>query len=144
MKYSQWIGIAAVLVVIAGCVLPWAYYPDLNKDFTGFFSELNRYGRPGKVLVFFGVLAIFFFLIPKIWAKRANIFTAGVVLAWSFKSYLLYTACYRGTCPSPRIGIYLVLGGAVIVMVATLTPSIPVKQDSAAGESRERPGAKAE
>jgi amino acid permease len=145
MKYSQWIGIAAVLVIIAGCFLPWAYFPDLNKDFTGFFSEQNRYGRPGMVLICFGVLAILFFLIPRIWAKRANIFMAAVVLAWSFKSYLLYTACYRGICPSPRAGLFLVLGGSVIVMAATLTPKIPVKQDSAAGEQREqRPGAKAE
>lgn len=145
MKYSQWIGIAAVLVIIAACFLPWAYFPDLNKDFTGFFSEQNRYGKPGKVLITFGVLAILFFLIPKVWAKRANIFMAAIVLAWSFKSYLLYTACYRGICPSPRTGIFLVLGGAVIVMVATLTPRIPVKQDNAVGENRgQQPGAKAE
>jgi len=85
------------------------------------------------------------FLIPKIWAKRTNIFLAGVMLAWSFKSYLLYTACYRGICSFPHIGIFLVLGGAVIVMIATLTPKLPVKQDHTASENREqRPGAKAE
>jgi hypothetical protein len=134
MKYSQWIGIAAVLVVVAGCFLPWAYFPDLNKEFTGFFSEQNRYGRPGKVLVFLGAIEIVLFLIPRIWAKRANIFTAAVVLAWSFKSYLLYTACYEGTCPFRRIGIFFVLGGAVIGMVASLTPRLPVKQDGAARE----------
>lgn len=145
MKHSQWIGIVAVLVIIAGCFLPWAYFPDLNRDFTGFFSEQNRYGRPGKVLLFFGVVAILFFLIPRIWAKRANIFMAGIILAWSFKSYLLYTACYRGICPSAHIGIFLVLGGAVIVMIATLTPKLPVKQDNAPGENRgQPPGAKAE
>jgi len=136
MKYSQWIGIAAVLVVIAGCFLPWAYFPDLNKDFTGFFSEQNRYGRPGKVLVFLGAIEIILFLIPRVWAKRANIFTSAIMLAWGFKSFLLYTACYQGICPGRRIGIFLVLGGAVIVMVASLTPKLPVKQDHTAGESQ--------
>jgi hypothetical protein len=130
MKYSQWIGIAAVLLVVAGCFLPWAYFPDLNKDFTGFFSEQNRYGRPGKVLLVLGVVAIIFFLIPRLWAKRANIFTAAVLLAWSFKSYVLYTACYQGICPGRRIGIFLVLGGAVIVMIASLAPKLPVKTGS--------------
>ena len=129
MKYSQWIGVAAVLLIIAGCFLPWAYFPDLNKDFTGFFSEQNRYGKPGKVLLVLGLPAILFFLIPKIWAKRANIFTAGVILAWSFKSYLLYTACYQGICPSRRIGIFLVLGGALIVMVASLLPPLAIKDE---------------
>lgn len=133
MKHSQLIGIAAVLLIVAGCFLPWAYFPDLNKDFTGFFSEQNRYGRPGKVLIFFGVLEIVFFLIPRLWAKRANIFVAGIALAWSFKSYLLYTSCYRGICPGARVGIFFVLGGAVIVMVASLTPKLVVKDNNTAG-----------
>jgi hypothetical protein len=131
MKYSQWMGIAAVLVIIAGCFLPWAYFPDLNKDFTGFFSEQNRYGRPGKVFVFLGAIEIILFLIPRVWAKRTNIFTAAVTLAWGVKSYLLYSACYRGTCPSRRIGIFLVLGASVIVMIAALTPKLPVKDAKA-------------
>ena len=53
MKHSQWIGIAAALLLVGASFMPWAYFPDLGKDFTGFFSELNRYGRPGEVLVFF-------------------------------------------------------------------------------------------
>ena len=130
LKYSQWIGIAAVLVIVAACFMPWAYFPDINKDFTGFFSEQNRYGRPGKVLIFFGVISIILFLIPKIWAKRANLFTAAIMLAWCFKSFLLYSACYRGVCPETRIGIFLVFGGAVIVMLASLTPQIPIKDNT--------------
>ena len=129
MKYSQWIGIAAVLLIIAGCFMPWAFFPDLNKAFTGFFSEQNRYGRPAKVLIALGVLEIAFFLVPRIWAKRANIFVAAITLAWSFKSYLLYTACYRGICPGARVGLFLVLGGAVMVMVASLTPRLPIKPE---------------
>ena len=81
MKYSQWLGIGAALLVIAACFMPWAFFPDLQKDFTGFFSEQNRYGRPGKVLVAFSVLQIVFFLIPKIWAKRANIFLGAITFA---------------------------------------------------------------
>lgn len=129
MKYSQRIGLAAVFLVIAASFMPWAWFPDLQKNFTGFFSEQNRYGRPGIVLVFLGVFEIVFFLIPRIGAKRANIFFAAVSLAWAFKSYWLFTACYRGTCPNARIGLFLVLGGAIVAMAACLTPNIPVKQD---------------
>src|ERR1700743_2166491 len=109
MKHSQWIGIAAVLLVVAGCFLPWAYFPDLQKDFTGFFSEQNRYGRPGKVLIFLGGVQILLFLIPRIWAKRANIFMSAVTFAWSVKSFILYSSCYRGICPERRLGLFLVL-----------------------------------
>ena len=137
MKYSQWIGIVAVLVVIAACFMPWAWYPDLQKDFTGFFTEQNRYGRPGKVLIFLSVPEIVFFLIPRIWAKRTNIFFAAIAIAWAFKSFWLYTSCYRGTCPSARVGLYLVLGGTIIAMLATLTPNIPVKQSEPQGQADE-------
>ena len=129
MKHSQWIGVGAAVLVIAGCFLPWAYFPDLREDFTGFFSEQNRYGRPGKVLIVFCGVEILLFLIPKIWAKRANLFTAAVTLAWSIKSYMLYTACYKGTCPERRLGIFLVLGGAAIALAASLLPDLSVREE---------------
>ena len=129
MKYSQWFGVGAALLVIVACFLPWAYFPDLREDFTGFFSEQNRYGRPGKVLIVLCGAEILFFLVPRIWAKRANLFTAAVTLAWGVKSYMLYTACYRGICPERRAGIWLVLGGAVVALVASLLPDLSVKEE---------------
>ena len=120
---------ASVLVIIAACFLPWAYFPDLNKDFTGFFSEKNIYGRPGKVLFFFGFLHLAFFLIPKIWAKRANIFTAALTVAFIVKSYILYTSCYHGICPEKRIGLYLVCLAALIILAACLTPDVRLKEE---------------
>ena len=133
MKNSQWVGIGAALLVVAACFMPWAYFPDLQKEFTGFFSEQNRYGRPGKVCIFFSVVEIVFFLIPRVWAKRANIFVAAVGFAWGVKSYMLYTACYRGTCPERRVGIFLVLGGALVTLIASLVPDLPVKAEGDRG-----------
>jgi hypothetical protein len=133
MKNSQLVGIGAALLVIIGCFMPWAYFPDLQKEFTGFFSEQNRYGRPGKVLLFFCVGEIILFLIPRVWAKRANIFVAAVCFAWGIKSYILYTACYRGICPERRAGIFLVLGGALMALVAGLVPDLPVKEEGDRG-----------
>jgi hypothetical protein len=129
MKHSQWIGVGAAVLVMAGCFLPWAYFPDLREDFTGFFSEQNRYGRPGKVLIVFCGVEILLFLMPKIWAKRANLFTAAVTLAWSIKSYMLYTACYKGICPERRIGIFLVLGGAAVALAASLLPDLSLREE---------------
>jgi len=128
MKNSQWIGIAGALLMTGACFLPWAYYPDLQKEFTGFFSEQNIYGRPGKVFAFFAVIDIALFLIPRVWAKRANILVAAMAFAFGVKSYILYTACYRGICPERRAGIFLVVSGAVIVLIASLLPDLPVKE----------------
>ena len=129
MKYSQWIGIAAALLLVAACFLPWAYFPDLGKSFTGFFSEQNRYGRPGKVFIFLSSVMILLFLVPRVWAKRSNIFVTAVTLTWGIKSYILYTSCYRGICPEKRAGIFLVLAATVIVLAAALLADLPIRQD---------------
>ena len=133
MKYSQWIGVVAALVVIGACWMPWAWYPDLNKSFTGFFSELNRYGKPGKVLVFFSIISILLFLIPKVWAKRTNILVGGISVAWAIKSFISYTACYRGICPEKQAGIWLMLVASAVVVVMALLPDLPVKEDQPEG-----------
>src|ERR1700753_1021731 len=106
MKYSQWIGVAAALLLIAACFMPWAYFPDIQKDFTGFFSEKNSYGKPGKVLIFFCVIQLVLFLLPKVWAKRTNILVSAMTIAFAVKSYILYTACYKGICPEKKAGIF--------------------------------------
>ena len=130
MKYSQWIGIAAALLLIGACYLPWAYFPDLQKDFTGFFSENNAYGRPGKIFVFLCSIAIILFLIPRVWAKRANIFVGALTLAFSIKCFILYTACYRGICPDKRIGIFLILLASILMIGAAVLPNTRLKNET--------------
>jgi hypothetical protein len=128
MKYSQWIGIAASILLIAACFLPWAYYPDLQKNFTGFFSEKNMYGRPGKVLVFLAVVALILFLIPRIWAKRTNMLLGAVTLSFSIKSYILFVSCYKGICPDKEAGIFLILIAPAIMLLSAILPDIKLKE----------------
>ena len=113
---------------MGSCFLPWAWYPDLQKEFTGFFSEGNSYGRPGKVFVVLCVIAIICFLIPRVWAKRANIIVGAITFAFSLKCFLLYIACYRGICPEKRPGIFLMLLAPAIMLIAAVLPDIKLKQ----------------
>lgn len=129
MKYSQWIGIAAALLLVAACYMPWAYFPDLGKEFTGFFSEQNRYGRPGRLLTFFSLAMMLLFLIPKVWAKRINMVVAAITIAFAIRSYILFTACYRGICPEKRMGVFLLLLAAAIALAATLVPDLTVREE---------------
>ncbi len=125
MKYSQWIGILASIVLIAACFMPWTLYPDLNKEFTGFYSEGNAYGKPGKVFIVFAVVSIACFLIPKIWAKRGNFFIVAITAAYAIKSFIVFTACYKGICPEKRAGIWIMLGSTIVMLVmALLVPDL--------------------
>jgi hypothetical protein len=129
MKYSNLAGIAAAIILIVACFLPWAYYPDINKTFTGFFSEENAYGKPGKALVFLSVIIIVLFMIPKVWAKRLNMFITALIVAYSIKSYLLFASCYRGVCPDKKIGVYLIMIASIIMIIAAVLPDLKLKED---------------
>jgi len=72
---------------------------------------------------------ILFFIIPKLWAKRGNIFVAAITIAFAIKSYILYTSCYQGLCPEKRPGIFLVLAASLIAFFSALLPDLPVKQE---------------
>jgi hypothetical protein len=128
MKYSQWIGIVACLLLIAACFMPWAWYPDRQENFTGFFSEENRYGQPGKILLFFNVLCIILFLVPRVWAKRFNMLFGTLMLAFGIRCYFVFTACYMGTCPDKKPGIYLVMLLPAIITLAAILPDMKLKE----------------
>lgn len=130
MKFSKWIGIAAAAALIIVCFMPWTYHADVQKAFTGFFSENNAYGKPGKFLVAFSVISALLFILPKIWAKRTNLFVTGIMLAYAIKTYILYTSCYNAYCPEKKAGIYLVVLLSLLQFVMSLFPDIKIKQEN--------------
>jgi len=128
MKYSQWIGIAAAITLVIACFLPWTYHPDLNKNFTGFFTENNVYGKPGYVFVWLSIITIVFFAIERVWAKRWNMFICALVLSYAIKSFIMFSGCYRGICPDKLAGLWIMLASAVLMMVMALFPDIKLKE----------------
>lgn len=126
MKYSQKIGVVSALLVIASCFMPWAYYPDIQKVFTGFFSQNNHYGRPGVFLVPVATISIIFFLIPKVWAKRWNLLIAALLVAYAVKSYILFSSGYNVFEPTVLYGLVVMLASAVLVMIMALLPDLDV------------------
>ena len=117
MKYSKWIGIAASIILVIACFFPWTFHPDLNKTFTGFFSEGNAYGKPGKVFTVLAILAIVFYLVPRLWAKRWNFLITAIVTAFAIKSFLAYSGCYRGICPEKQPAIWVMLVAASVMLL---------------------------
>lgn len=130
MKYSKWIGIAAALALIAVCFMPWTYHADVQKDFTGFFSQNNAYGKPGKFIIFFSIVTSLLFLLPKIWAKRTNLFITGILTAYAVKTYIMYTSCYNAYCPEKQVGIYLVVVLSILQFVMSLFPDVKIQQNN--------------
>ena len=126
MKYSKWIGMAACILLIAVCFMPWTYHADVQKNFTGFFSEKDAYGKPGKFFIFFSVCAFVLILLQKIWAQRVQLFLSGVMLAYAIKTFILYSSCYNAYCPEKKPGIFLMVGLTVLIFATSLFPDIKI------------------
>jgi hypothetical protein len=137
MKYSQWIGVLASVMLAVACFMHWTWYPDLQKYFSGFYSEGNLYGRPGKGLIFFAAIAVVFYLVPKLWAKRWNMIVCCILLGFAIRTFIVFGTCYRGICPERQFGIWLMLGSTIVMLLATLLPDLKVSDSSAPKKSGE-------
>lgn len=127
MKHSQLIGIVAVLALLGICFMPWTVIESKNIVVTGFASAGTSYGKPGYMNVILSMVSLLLFAIPKIWAKRTNVFVAAINLAWAFRNYLILSGCMLGECPQKKPGLYLLLLAAAIIQVMALLPKIKVE-----------------
>ena len=124
-------GFVACLLMVVACFMPWAYYADIKETFTGFYSFKNNYGKPGKFLTLFAVIAFILMYLPKVWAKRINLFVCAVSLGYAIKSYILFTSCYNAYCPEKKAGIFLMLVMAVLMLLAAIFPDLKMKDKKA-------------
>ena len=121
-------GLLAALVIIASCFMPWAYYADLNQYFTGFYSYKNYYGKPGKFISWLAGLAFLLMLVPKVWAKRINLFLTALLLGYAIKNYIAFSSCYNAYCPEIKPGLYLMLSSAIVLMIASVFPDLKIEK----------------
>lgn len=124
MKYYKWIGWCASALLIISCFIPWTYYADLNKNFTGFFSEKNIYGKPAMFFIFFAVASILLIYFDKVWAKRTHIFLAALNVGYLIKTYILFTSCYNAYCPEKKFGLYLLIFSSMALMIVSILPDM--------------------
>lgn len=129
MKYSQTTGIIAALCLIGICFFPWSYIASQHITVTGFSAVGTSYGKPGMLNTILGSLMIILFAVPALWAKRTNVFLAAFNLAFSFRNYLLLSACMMGECPEKKPALYIALILSLLIMVMTLLPKLPVKTE---------------
>ncbi len=132
MKHSQTIGIIAAILIITLCFFPWVYIASRQLTVTGFSAEGTNFGKPGLFTVILCGIMIVMFLVPRIWAKRTNVFIAALNLAWSFRNFLLVSSCMMGECPEKKPALFAILVLAMVVQLMALLPklSLPAKPSS--------------
>ena len=133
MKYYKLTGFIACLLLVISCFLPWVFYPDLGKSFTGFFSEQNMYGKPGKVFIFISVCSAVLISLDKLWAKRTIIFFVALNIGYLIKTYVLFTSCYSTICPQKEYGLYLLILASILLTIVAIFPNLKL-EDNVEGE----------
>ena len=126
LKTLQRIGLVACIALIISCFMPWAWYSDIHQNFTGFYSYQNQYGRPGKFLTLIAIIAFSFMYLPKIWAKRYNMFVCALGVGYAIKSYILFTSCYNAYCPEKKAGIYIMLAATLVMLISSVFPDLTI------------------
>ncbi len=130
MKYSTWIGLGAAITVLLVCYLPWVYVPSVKLEIAGMFaSGKHNFGKPGLINIVCSTGAGILFLLPLVWAKRTNIFFCGFNVAWAIRNYIMLSRCYGGECPEKRIGLYLLVAAAALMLLMSFLPDMQIKEE---------------
>lgn len=127
MKYSQLIGIVAGLALIAACFFPWTFIESRQIWVTGMSAPETNFGRPGLMNIYVTAASIILFAIPRIWAKRANVFFTMFNLAWSIRNFIIVSGCLMGECPVKKPALYVLVALSVIMLAMALLPKLEVK-----------------
>jgi len=111
--------------------MPWTFYKDINQTFTGFYSFQNQYGKPGKFLCFNAVIAFTLMMLPKVWAKRTNLFVCALAVGYAIKTFILFTSCYNAYCPEKKAGIWLMFLATFLMLLSSAFPDLKIKKEKA-------------
>jgi hypothetical protein len=128
-KILQRTGIIACVALAVACFMPWSFYADINETFTGFYSYQNQYGKPGKFLCLIAGIAFTLMMLPKIWAKRTNLFVCALGVGYAIKTFILFTSCYNAYCPEKKAGIYIMLITTVLMLLSSAFPDLKISKE---------------
>lgn len=125
----KWFGLAAVLLLLVACFFPWVTIDSRDIIVSGINAKGTTFGKPGYSHLLLGTIFLIFHLLPFVWAKRANLIVASLNVAWAIRNYFVITTCRGGECPDKKLALYLVLIASVLMLIASLFPSVRMPEE---------------
>ena len=122
----KWFGLAAAILLIYACFIPWVRIESRDITVTGIDATGTNFGKPGYFSLLMTAFFIFFHLVPRVWAKRANLLITALNLGWAARNYFLITLCEAGDCPDKKIGLYLMIIGSLFMLISALFPDMQI------------------
>jgi hypothetical protein len=128
-RYLKWTGIAAALLLVVSCFTPWVVIESKNLILSGVDTTGTNYGRPAFIHFIFTAFFLLLTLVPRVWAKRANLLAAALNLAWAIRNFFIISACSGGECPVKKAGLLLVLLSSTLMLISALFPDIELHEN---------------
>ncbi len=114
------------LALIFVCFIPWVHYNSINETFNGYnvkkFASGVYYGRAGLVITIFVIVSLVLMQLPFIAAKRANMFVCAMLVAYTIRTYVIFTGSLFNGEVTKLAGIYLIVLLSVILVVCSIFP----------------------
>jgi hypothetical protein len=126
MKHSQTIGILLCLALFYCTTQALVIIESHHLVITGWKAEGTNFGQPGKLFVYLGGLSILFFALPFIWAKRINVAIGAIIIAWSFRNFMVLSACQMGDCPQKQWPLYACVVLSIGILIMSFLPKIKI------------------
>ncbi len=130
MKHSQTIGIILCIFLMFCTTQPMVIIDSKNLIITGWQTAGTSFGKPGMFFAIFGGLAALFFALPFIWAKRFNLAFASLILAWSFRNFMVLSTCQMGDCPRVQWPLYACIIISFSILIMTFLPKIKIPKST--------------
>jgi hypothetical protein len=125
-KILHYFSLLICVALIATCFIPWVHYNSINETFTGYnvkkFATGVYYGRAGLVITYFVAAIILLTLLPYIAAKRANMFVCALLVAYTLRTYVIFTGAMFDGEVEKLSGIYLIVLLSLILVVCSVFP----------------------
>ncbi len=131
MRYLKWAGVAAAVVLVVACFMPWVVIGSRQIIVTGIDGSITpdfSFGRPGYINLLMALLFIPLTLIPRVWAKRLNLAIVAINLAWTARNYFVLGTCSGGECPERQTGLFLLVLASLLMLVSALLPDVELKE----------------
>ena len=136
-KILHYIAIVASLALIATCFIPWVHYNSIDTTFTGYnvkqFSTGVYYGKAGIIITRLCVVNLLCTLAPFIVVKRINMFVCAFLVAYSIRTYIVFTGSLFEGEVVKLAGIYLIVLLSILLVICSLFPYLK-KEERLAGE----------
>jgi hypothetical protein len=128
MRYSKWLGLLSVILLISCAFFPWVTIESKNLVITGLDTRGTNFGKPA---MFHFVLAALFLICNftnRIWAKRLNLLIAALNLGWALRNILILGGCMAGECPARQPAIWIMLIASVLMLLSAVFPDMKLTE----------------